>query len=85
MASRKQNEREFRNWEDLPGGGRRYWRDRKGRVRGFQRMIKIVDADEQTLRVVQEVYNEHDELVEQHQKYPEDTGHMHLEKKADAE
>jgi hypothetical protein len=75
MASRRQNEREFGNWVDLPGGGRRYWRDRRGRIHGTQRMIKIVDADENTLVVIQEIYNDADELIERHQKYPEDTGH----------
>jgi hypothetical protein len=76
MAKRRQNEKEYPNWEELPGGGRRYWRDRKGRVRGFQRIIKIVDTDENTLRVAQEIYNDTGELVEYHQKYPEDTGHQ---------
>ena len=27
MTTRAQNEKKFRNWEDLPGGGRRYWLD----------------------------------------------------------
>jgi hypothetical protein len=78
MASRSQNEREFRNWEDLPDGGRRYWRERRGRISGMQRMVKIVDRDENTLQVVQEVYNEEGELVERHQKFPVDTGHEKL-------
>jgi len=76
MANRHQNEKEYGNWHELPDGGRRYWRDRKGHVSGFQRIIKIVDADENTLEVVQEIYNDDGELVEYHQKYPEDTGHQ---------
>ncbi len=76
MANRRQNEKEYPNWEDLPGGGRRYWRDRKGQVGGLQRIIKIVDADENTLQVVQQIFNDNGELVEYHQKYPEDTGHQ---------
>ncbi len=79
MATRRQNEIEYPDWEDLPGGGRRYWRDRSGRS-GFQRMVKIVDADENTLQVIQEIYNNDGELVEQHQKYPEDTGHQIIKK-----
>lgn len=52
MAARHQNEREYGNWETLPDGGRRYWRDRAG-VHGFQRIVKIVDADENTVLVTQ--------------------------------
>ncbi len=76
MAKRRQNEKEYPNWEELPNGGRRYWRDRKGHVSGFQRIIKIVDADETTLQVVQEIHDDNGELVEYHQKYPNDTGHQ---------
>lgn len=80
MNKRKQNEREFPNWEELPDGGRRYWRDRCGHISGFQRIIKIVDASENTLQVVQEIYNDAGELVEYHQKFPEDTGHQILKR-----
>ncbi len=77
MAKRRQNEKEYPNWELLPDGGRRYWRDRQGYL-GYQRMVKIVDKDENTVQVVQEIYNEQNELVERHQKFPEDTGHQIL-------
>lgn len=53
--------------------------ERKGRVMGFQRIIKIVDADEKTLQVIQEVYNDDSDLVERHQKFPVDTGHEYLQ------
>lgn len=78
MATREQNEKRFKHWRNLPGGGRRYWFDRQG-VNGYQRMIKIVDAREQTLVVVQEIYNDDDILIERHQKYPIDTGHERLD------
>jgi hypothetical protein len=78
MATREQNERRFTQWEDLPGGGRRYWSDRKGAVSGFQRMIKVVDADEVTVQMVQEIYNDENVLIERHQKFPVDTGHEKL-------
>jgi hypothetical protein len=84
MADRRQNEKEYPNWEDLSVGGRRYWRDRKGFVSGFQRIIKIVDTDETTLRVVQEIYDDHGKLVEFHQKYPEDTGHQTVKREGNA-
>ncbi|HUN09494.1 MAG TPA: hypothetical protein PLQ56_23015 [Aggregatilineales bacterium] len=76
MATRRQNEKLFDFWETLPDGGRRYWFDRKGFIWGFQRIIKIVDANEETVSVIQEVYNDAGELVEWHQKFPVDTGHQ---------
>lgn len=78
MANRSQNEKRFQNWIDLPDGTRRYWTDRMGKVSGFQRMIKVVGADETTLRVIQEIYNDEGVLIERHQKYPVDTGHRIL-------
>ena len=79
MASREQNERRFVAWEDLPDGGRRYWIDIAGRDRGRARYVKTVDADENTIRFVQEIYDEQDRLVSVHEKYPTDTGHRHAE------
>lgn len=78
MATRRDNERRFKQWEDLPDGGRRYWVDREGAVSGFQRMVKIVDADEVTLSLIQEIYDDDGVLIERHQKYPVDTGHQIL-------
>lgn len=75
MASRAQNEKRFRTWLDLADGTRRYWTDRQGAVSGFQRMIKVVDKDENTLLLLQEIYNNDGKLIERHQKYPVDTGH----------
>ncbi len=79
MATREQNEKRFKNWIDLPEGGRRYWTDRKGKINGSQRMIKIVDADEQTILISQEIYNDDGILIGRHQKFPEDTGHEDLQ------
>lgn len=78
MATREQNERRFKNWRDLAGGGRLYWTDRQGAVSGFQRMIKVVDAGENTQQILQEIYNDDGILIERHQKYPYDTGHERL-------
>lgn len=84
MATREQNEKEYRHWIDLPDGGRRYWRERKGKVIGLQRMVKIVDPQENTLLVVQEIYDETGMLIERHQKYPDDTGHEVFKKRDEA-
>lgn len=78
MATRTQNERDFPNWEELPDGGRLYWRDVPGRVFGFARYIKVVDADEVTQSIVQEIYNDQGTLIEIHRKYPVDEGHQYL-------
>ncbi|MBN1284127.1 MAG: hypothetical protein JXB47_01875 [Anaerolineae bacterium] len=79
MATRSQNEHDFPNWEELSGGGRRYWVDRPGRMRGFARYVKVVDADEVTISIVQEIYDVQGRLIERHQKYPVDTGHQVIE------
>lgn len=78
MATRKENEKRFKNWDELPIGGRRYWYDRKSTVSGFQRIIKIVDSDEITLQLLQEIYDDEGHLIERHQKFPIDIGHEQL-------
>jgi hypothetical protein len=78
MATRSQNERDFPNWRELPEGGRRYWVEKPGRVRGFARYVKIVDADEVTISIVQEIYDQNGTMTARHQKYPVDTGHEDL-------
>jgi hypothetical protein len=78
MTKRQQNERAYPNWEELPDGGRRYWRERPGGDFGYCRYVKIVDADEGTVSFVQEIYDDDGRLIEVHQKYPIDTGHQFL-------
>lgn len=75
MNTRRQNEKKFSQWESLPEGGRRYWRDVAGRQGWRARYVKEVDANESTLRFWQEIYDEQGNLVETHQKYPVDEGH----------
>ncbi len=75
MGTRAQNERRFTHWQDLPGGGRRYWLDVHGRQGWRARYVKEVDATENTLRFRQEIYDDEDRLVEVHEKYPVDRGH----------
>lgn len=76
MSARAQNERKFGQWEELPGGGRRYWLDVSGRQGWRARYLKEVDADETTLRFWQEIYGEQGKLAEIHDKYPVDKGHQ---------
>jgi len=77
MATRAQNEKRFPFWKELPDGTRQYWVDRWG-IAGYQRIVKIVDSAERTLLLVQEIYTTDNILIEQHQKYPVDTGHERL-------
>lgn len=78
MASRAQNERKFRHWEQLPNGGRRYVREFAGRAGGRARYIKEVDADEKTTRFAQEIYDWSGRLIAVHEKFPVDLGHKQL-------
>ncbi len=75
MNTRQQNERKFDNWQDLSGGGRRYWLDVLGRLGWRGRYLKEVDSVERTLRFWQEIYDDDGRLVEVHEKYPVDKGH----------
>ena len=78
MASRAQNERKFKSWEDLPNGGRRYFRDFVGRAGGRARYIKEVDVNERTVRFAQEICDASARLVAVHEKFPVDLGHKQL-------
>jgi hypothetical protein len=78
MASRAQNERRFKHWEQLPNGGRRYVREFAGRAGGRARYIKEVDAAEKTTRFAQEIYDSSGRLLAVHEKFPVDLGHKQL-------
>ena len=76
MTTRNDNERKFQNWEELPDDGRKYWLDIMGRLGWRARYVKIVDSEEKTLLFIQEIYNAQGELVEIHEKFPQDKGHQ---------
>jgi hypothetical protein len=79
LSTRPQNERKFGSWEELPNGGRRYWFEVAGRRGWKARYVKEVDADENTVRFWQEIYNDQGKLVEIHEKYPVDKGHQQVQ------
>jgi len=81
-AKRAQNERKFGQWSELPDGGRRYWHDVPGRGGWRARYVKEVDAQENTLRFRQEIYDPSGRLVEIHEKFPVDLGHQRPEETA---
>jgi len=78
MASRAQNERKFKHWEELPNGGRQYIRDFGGRSGGRARYIKEVDLNERTVRFAQEIHDSSGRLIAVHEKFPVDLGHKQL-------
>ncbi|CEP67152.1 Uncharacterized [Moorella glycerini] len=45
QTRRKQNEKKFGNWDELPNGGRRYWYEVLGRKGWSARYIKEVDSN----------------------------------------
>ena len=78
MASREQNERKFKHWEELPNGGRRYIREFAGRAGGRARYLKEVDSNERTVRFAQEIYDASGRLTAIYEKFPVDLGHKQL-------
>jgi hypothetical protein len=76
MSTRDQNEKKFGQWDELPAGGRRYRLDLPGRMGWLARYLKEVDANETTVRVWQEIYDDQGKRVEIHEKYPVDKGHQ---------
>lgn len=76
MASREKNERKFEQWQELPGGGRCYRLEVVGLGGWRARYLKEVDAEDNTVRFWQEIYDGSGKLVEIHQKFPVDLGHQ---------
>lgn len=75
VSSRAQNERKFGGWDSTAGGGRIYRRQIAGRSGWSAAYCKEVDADENTLRFWQEIFDETGRLREIHDKFPVDHGH----------
>ena len=76
MSTRTQNEKKFGQWDELPGGGRRYRLDVPGKLGWLARYFKDVDAGETTVRFGQEIYDDTGKLVETHEKFLVDKGHQ---------
>ena len=70
MSIRKQNEKKFGQWEELPGTGRRYRLDVSGRQGWLSRYFKEVDANEKTVRFWQEIFDESGEAGRSTRKIP---------------
>jgi hypothetical protein len=74
----KENEKKFPNCEELPDGSRRYWFEISGRSGWKARYVKTVDSEETTITFRQEIYDEHGDIKEIHEKYPIDRGHIKI-------
>ncbi|MDB6058777.1 MAG: hypothetical protein JWO95_2621 [Verrucomicrobiales bacterium] len=55
-----------------------YIRKIPGRAGGFARYCKEVDAQENTIRFWQEIYDHTGKLIARHEKFPVDSGHQNL-------
>ena len=75
---RKENEKKFFEWIELENGFRIYFYDIKGHNGWKARYVKEVDNNENTIKFYQEIYNELGILVEIHEKYPVDKGHLEV-------
>lgn len=75
---RRQNEKKFGAWDELPDGGRRYFFEVQGRHGWSARYVKEVDASERTMKFYQEIYDEEGRLVEIHGRYPVNKGHIRV-------
>lgn len=78
VAKRRQNEKEFKNWTKTSSGGRQYWFIVTGRNGGSARYVKDVDRDETTIAFRQEVFDIHGTMLEIHEKFPIDKGHVKI-------
>ncbi len=78
MSTRQHNEKKFRAWENVAGGGRLCRLDAMGRQGWRACYLKLVDPSEKTLRFWQEIFDEAGTLVEVHEKFPVDKGHQKL-------
>lgn len=77
IRKRKENEKKFGKWTETDSG-RIYFFEVKGKKGWKARYVKEVDADENTLKFFQEIYNEKNVLVELHEKFPTDKGHKKI-------
>ena len=78
MASRTANENRFKQWSITENKGRLYCRKVIGKQEWYALYYKEVNANEETIRIWQEIYNSNNQLIEIHYKYPEDKGHQKI-------
>lgn len=75
---RRKNEKEYSTWTELENGGRVYVKtisagDTSGRIAQYE---KTVNKDEKTISFVQKIIDKDGNLLEVHEKFPIDKGHI---------
>ncbi len=76
LRKRRANEKKYMKWVDYQNGYRIYYLDVLGHNGSKARYVKEVDENDITLKFYQEIYNEMGILVEIHEKYPINKGHL---------
>lgn len=76
VLKRKQNEKEFENWSETSNGSRQYWFEVRGRNGGKAKYVKEVDNKEMTTAFWQEIFDKDGKMIEIHEKFPIDKGHI---------
>lgn len=77
---RRKNEKEYSSWTELENGGRIYTKiinsgDKSGKTAGYE---KTVDSNEKTVTFIQKIYDKSGNMLEIHEKFPIDKGHIIL-------
>jgi hypothetical protein len=75
---REDNKKKFPNYEVLPDGTTKYWFEIEGRSGWRAQYVKVVDRQEVTISFSQKIYDGNGVLVEIHEKYPIDKGHIKI-------
>ena len=80
MNKRRKNEKEYSTWTELENGGRIYVKkvnagDKSG---NFAQYEKKVDQNEKTITFVQKIIDKSGNVLEIHEKFPIDKGHIVL-------
>ena len=80
MNKRTKNEIEYQTWEVTESGGRLYQKsilaaDKSGKTARYE---KLVDKEDKTIFFTQKIFDKQGDLIEIHEKYPVDKGHIIL-------
>jgi hypothetical protein len=74
---RATNEKKFKSWKETENG-RVYILTIKGKLDWTAKYVKEVNFEETTISFKQEIYNDRNELIEIHEKFPIDKGHKKI-------
>ncbi|MEP6512472.1 MAG: hypothetical protein ABJA79_01290 [Parafilimonas sp.] len=78
IEKRTANEKKFDGWIEKIDGGRVYSFQIHGKHGWLAKYLKETDAEENTLKFWQEIYDDKGILKEIHEKFPVDKGHQKI-------